>query len=265
MESVRKCSGSGAWSPKMPKGLDFEISHHPLSMKQVANLIVAMERFKGCSSETPISSEFRDEDMLNIMLDCLVEEEMVTLLESPPQVQISWTGEQQCTITDQEKRSLIRVPNSMQLHAVMLQGGSEAKKVLLTMSTYLHPAPSVPGRTVALGIRGTNLYLCCRKDGAEPILHLEAVADKSVLSGAGASIAADSDLVRFLFYRQDTGVNNTTLMSVAYQNWYISTDERQDNRPLAMCLQTSSRSQTFSIRGEERSSAAPRVEAAPEA
>lgn len=43
----------------------------------------------------------------------------------------------------------------------------------MTMSAYLHPAPSVPGQTVALGIRGTNLYLCCRKDGAEPTLHLE--------------------------------------------------------------------------------------------
>ncbi|KAM8886610.1 interleukin-1 beta-like [Spinachia spinachia] len=248
MDSVRECDASGTWSPEMPKGLAIQLSHHPLTMRQVVNLIVAMERFKGSGSGSPMSSEFRDEDMLNVMLDGLVEEEIVTLLGSPPPLQISWTGEQQCSITDQEKRSLIRVPNSMQLHAVMLQGGSEAKKVLINMSTYLHPAPSIPGRTVALGIRGTNLYLCCRKDGPEPTLHLEAVEDKSVLSGAFSSIDVNSDLVRFLFYRQDTGVNNTTLMSVAYQNWYISTDSQQDNRPLAMCLKTSSRHQLFSIR-----------------
>nr|XP_040052687.1 interleukin-1 beta [Gasterosteus aculeatus aculeatus] len=263
MESVRESNGSGAWSPKMPQGMDFEISRHPLTMKQVVNLIIAMERFKGDGSELLMSSEFRDEDMLNIMLDGLVEEEIVTLCSSPPHLQISWTGEQQCSITDQEKRSLIRVPNSMQLHAVMLQGGSEAKKVLMTMSAYLHPAPSVPGQTVALGIRGTNLYLCCRKDGAEPTLHLEAVEDRSTLSGADTSIGVNSDLVRFLFYRQDTGVNNTTLMSVAYQNWYISTDNRQDNKPLAMCLKTSPRSQVFSIREEVERSSAPRVDSAP--
>lgn len=73
MESVRESNGSGAWSPKMPQGMDFEISRHPLTMKQVVNLIIAMERFKGNGSELLMSSEFRDEDMLNIMLDGLVE------------------------------------------------------------------------------------------------------------------------------------------------------------------------------------------------
>ncbi|KAM6944079.1 interleukin-1 beta-like isoform 1-T2 [Lycodopsis pacificus] len=249
MESEMKCNVSEMWSPKMPKGLDFEISHHPLTMRHVVNLIVAMERFKGSSSESLMSSEFRDEDLLSIMLDGIVEEEIVFERGSAPQLQVSWTGEEECSMYDGEKRSLVQVQNSMELHAVMLQGGAEPKKVLLNMSTYLHPAPSVEGRTVALGIKGTNLYLSCRKDGAEPTLHLEAVENKSLLSGLGTSISVDSDLVRFLFYRQDTGVNISTLMSVAYQNWYISTAQ-QDNKPLAMCLESATRSRTFSIREE---------------
>lgn len=71
MESETRCKVSGAWSPTMPEGLAFEVSHHPLTMKQVVNLIVTMERFKG--HEAPVSTEFRDEDLLNMMLDSFME------------------------------------------------------------------------------------------------------------------------------------------------------------------------------------------------
>ncbi|XP_068455000.1 interleukin-1 beta-like [Clinocottus analis] len=247
MESEMNCNVSNMWNSKMPEGLDFEISHHPLTMKQVVNLIVTMERFKGSAS--PMSTEFRDEDLLNMMLDSIVEEEIVFDCYSAPPLQISWTGEEQCCMTDSEKRSVVRVQNSMELHAVMLQGGTDLKKVLLNMSTYLHPSPSVEGRTVALGIKGTNLYLSCCMDGDAPTLHLEAVENKSLLTGSGTSISSDSDMVRFLFYRQDTGVNFSTLMSVAYPNWYISTAPH-DNKPLTMCLETTDHSQIFSIQEE---------------
>ncbi|XP_074494942.1 interleukin-1 beta-like [Sebastes fasciatus] len=251
MESEMTCNVSEMWSPKMPEGLDFEISYHPLTMKRVVNLIFAMERFKGGRSETVQGTGFRDEDLLNIMLENLVEEEIVFGCESAPPAQITWTGEEQCSITDGEKRSLVQVQNSMELHAVMLQGGGGTTKVHLNMSTYLHPTPRVLGRTVALGIRGTNpnLYLCCRKTGANPTLHLEAVENKSLLSGLGASISPDSDMVRFLFYRQDTGVNITTLMSVAHPDWFICTAE-QDNKPLEMCMESANLYRTFNIREE---------------
>lgn len=238
---------SGAWSPTMPEGLAFEVSHHPLTMKQVVNLIVTMERFKG--HEAPVSTEFRDEDLLNMMLDSFMEEEIVCELGSAPQPQISWTGEELCSMTDGEKRSVVRVGDSVALHAVMLQGGTHLRKVILNMSTYLHPAPGAEGRTVALAIKDTNLYLSCCKDGDTPTLHLEAVEDKSTLSGWGTSIGLDSNMLRFLFYRQDTGVNISTLMSVAYQNWYVST-QPGNNKPLTMCLQSTSHAQIFNIREE---------------
>lgn len=243
------CNVSEMWRPKMPRGMDFEISHHPLTMKRVVNLIIAMEKFKGDSSESLLGTEFRDENLLNIMLESMVEEEILFERGAAPPAEITWTGEEDCTMTDSQKRSLVQVQNSMELHAVTLQGGTETKNVLLNMSTYLHPASSVVGRTVALSIRNTNLYLCCRKDGDRPTLHVEAVEDTSLLRGSGASISTESDMVRFLFYRQDSGVNITTLMSVAFQGWYISTSQH-DNRPLIMCLESSQCYRTFSIREE---------------
>ena len=73
MESEMKCNVSEKWSPMMPKGLDFEVSHHPLTMRQVVNLIIAMERFKDSGSESVMSTEFRDEHLLDMMLDSVVE------------------------------------------------------------------------------------------------------------------------------------------------------------------------------------------------
>ncbi|XP_034727432.1 interleukin-1 beta-like [Etheostoma cragini] len=243
MESKMTCNVSDMWSPKLPKGLDFEISHHPLTMRRVVNLIVAMERFKGSSSTSVLSTEFTDENLLNIMLENLVEEKIVCMCESTPSsYQIVRTDEYTCSVTDSEKRSLVLVPNSMELHAVTLQGGADTTKVHLNMSTYLHPTSTV-GRTVALAIKESpNLYLSCRKDGAEPTLHLEDMTADRL-----SSVSSDSDMMRFLFYKQTTGVNISTLMSVAFPNWYISTAV-QNNKPVEMCLESANRHRTFNIR-----------------
>ncbi|TDH13106.1 hypothetical protein EPR50_G00054420 [Perca flavescens] len=245
MESKMTCQVSDMWRPKLPKGLDIEISHHPLTMRQVVNLIVAMERFKGSRSTSVLSTEFTDENLLNFMLENLVEEKMVCVCESTPpaEQQIIRQNEYTYSVTDSEKRSLVLVRNSMELHAVTLQGGADTTKVNLSMATYLHPTSSVTGITVALGIKESpNLYLSCRKDGAEPTLHLEVVeADRL------SRISSNSDMVRFLFYRQTTGVNISTLMSVAFPNWYIST-AAQNNKPVEMCLESANRHRMFNIR-----------------
>lgn len=74
MESEMKSNVSSIWRSKMPEGLDLEISNHPLTMKSVANLIIALERMKSSSrSELLLSTEFGDENLLNIMLENVVE------------------------------------------------------------------------------------------------------------------------------------------------------------------------------------------------
>uniref|UniRef100_H3BVV5 Interleukin-1 n=1 Tax=Tetraodon nigroviridis TaxID=99883 RepID=H3BVV5_TETNG len=244
MESQMSNNGKMLKS-KMPEGLDLEISHHPLTMKSVVNLIIALDRMKSISSsESLLSTEFRDENLLNIMLETVVEEKIVLECYSapPPQDKYSRRSEISCSVTDSEKRSLVRVPNSMELQAVMLQGGSECRKVNLTMSTYLELQSNREAQTVTLAIRNTNFYLSCHKDGDEPTLHLEAVEDKEQLK----SISSDSDMVRFLFYKHDSGVNLCTLVSVPYSDWYISTAV-EDNKPVEMCLESAQRYTSFTI------------------
>ncbi|KAM9857790.1 interleukin-1 beta-like [Aulostomus maculatus] len=242
MESKMKWNMSEKWSSKMPNGLSLEVSHHPLTMRSVVNLIIAMERLKGSQAESVLSTEFRDEHLLNIMLEDIVEEQIVLELETTPPVQFSRTGEHQCSVADGQKRSLILVQESMELHAVMLQGGSEYRKVHLNMSTYVHPSPSTEARPVVLGIKGTNLFLSCHQDDDQPNLHLEEVEDKDSL----AKITSGSEMERFLFYKRDTGLNISTLMSARFPEWYISTAV-QDNQPVELCLPAAARYQTFSI------------------
>ncbi|XP_070689388.1 interleukin-1 beta-like [Pempheris klunzingeri] len=243
MESEMQCSVSQMWRPKMPEGMDLEISHHPLTMRRVVNLIIAMEKWKGSTAESVLSTEFRDENLLNIMLENLVEEQIVFERGTTPSEPFVWTGEDLYNVTDSEKRSLVLLRNSMELHAVMLQGGSACRKVQFSMSTYVPSAPSQEARTVALCIRGTDLYLSCHKDGDESCtLHLEAVDNKESLK----SITPGSDMERFLFNQQVTGLNISTLTSVPFSDWYVST-AAVEKKPLEMCQETAQRHRTFTL------------------
>nr|XP_057927895.1 interleukin-1 beta [Doryrhamphus excisus] len=227
---------------KLPAGLDLEISSHPLTMRRVVNLVVAMERFKGKRSQTVLSTEFTEENLLNIMMEDIVE--VINMPESRPasQDQFNRTGEYQCSVSDTQKKSLVLLRDSMELHAVMLQGGSSHRKVHLNMSTYVHPSPNTEARPVALGIKGTDLYLSCHQDGDRPTLHLESLEDRSSLT----RIDSESEMVRFLFYKRDLGVSNSTLMSAHFPNWFISTAE-EDNLPVEMCQRTANRYINFNI------------------
>uniref|UniRef100_A0A4W5KVC2 Interleukin-1 n=1 Tax=Hucho hucho TaxID=62062 RepID=A0A4W5KVC2_9TELE len=245
---MKNTSASVAWSSKLPQGLDVEISHHPITLHCVVNLIIAMERLNAGKGFT-LGTEFRDEDLLNFLLESAVEEHIVLELESAPTERSeasSRASEYECSVTDSENKCWVLNEGSMELQAMMLQGGSSYHKVHLNLSTYVTLVPSVTeARPVALGIKGSNLYLSCITSGDRPTLHLEEVADKEQLK----SINHESDMVRFLFYKRDTGVDVSTLESAHSRNWFISTALQQDNTKLVnMCQKaTPNRFTTFTI------------------
>uniref|UniRef100_A0AAZ3NQZ4 Interleukin-1 n=1 Tax=Oncorhynchus tshawytscha TaxID=74940 RepID=A0AAZ3NQZ4_ONCTS len=218
-------------------GLDVEISHHPITLRCVANLIIAMERLNGGKG----FALGRDESLLNFLLESAVEGRTGYF-----QSAFSSKGEYECSVTDSENKCWVLNEGSMELHAMMLQGGSSYHKVHLNLSTYITPVPSeTKARPVALGIKGSNLYLSCITSEGTPTLHLEEVADKEQLK----SINHESDMVRFLFYKQDTGVDISTLESAHYRNWFISTALQQDNTKMVnMCQSaTPNRFTTFTV------------------
>nr|UOV22685.1 interleukin 1beta [Oostethus manadensis] len=225
--------------PRMPAGLGLEISSHPLTMKRLVNLVVAVERLKGKCGSPALATE---KTLFSIMMGDVVE-----VIEIPQSVgasrnQFSRTGEYRCSVSDSQKKSLVLVRDSMELHAVTLQGGSSNRKVHLNMSTYVHPSPNTEAQPVALGIKDTNLYLSCHQDGNRPTLHLESLTDGSSLT----RIESESEMVRFLFFKRDSGVSNSTLMSARFPNWFISTAE-EDNLPVEMCQRAANRYINFSI------------------
>lgn len=233
----------------MPQGLTLEISHHPLTMKQVAHLIIALERLR--DGQPILSTEFRDEDLLNIMLESVVEEKAVLETEARTRIELTEKASgfekgqgTECSIIDCDKKHWVKM--AMELQAVRLQAGNDNRKVRLNLTTYRAPPTGLAGtRPVTLAIKGTKLYLSCSNSSGKPILVLEEMKDDLT------SIAAGSDKVRFLFYRKDTGADVTTLMSALHQGWYISTgvkEGNQDPQTVDMCeLQTAQRCTSFSV------------------
>lgn len=68
------------------------------------------------------------------------------------------------------------------------------------------------------------------------------VTDKNSLT----RIHTESDMVRFLFYKRDTGLSISTLMSVRCPNWYISTAQ-DDDQVVEVCQEAAPRYRSFNI------------------
>ncbi|XP_061117342.1 interleukin-1 beta-like [Conger conger] len=217
--------------------LHLEVTQHPHSLRDVANIIVALHRMK--HSYTPRGTEFSDHELLDIMLENVFEESVtpvaVDTWSSKPNVFYN-TKVIEHSVCDQDQKSLVLHQSPLELHAVILQAASMHLKVNLNLSTYMsRNFTDSQRRPVALSIAGKDLYLSCSKSGSDPILQLEKVKDRTMLK----NIDANGETARFLFLKSEQGLNTTSLESLKFRGWFVSTAV-EDRRPVEMCKEDDS-------------------------
>ncbi|CAM4728985.1 unnamed protein product [Leuciscus chuanchicus] len=204
---------------------NLEMLRHSSSMKQVVNIIIALKRMKHIKTK---SSEFGEEEVLNIIMDSVIEERRMERVDVTP----SYTSTHQmwqCNICDQYKKTLVQSSGSPRLLAVTLRDGAKQYKVDFNLSAYASPrATPNSSQPVCLGISQTNLYLACTKpDNSSPHLVLKEVTETL------NTIKVGDQYDNLLFFRKETGVANNTFESVKYPGWFISTDF-DESKPVEM-------------------------------
>ncbi|XP_039624247.1 interleukin-1 beta [Polypterus senegalus] len=194
------------------------------TMQQLVSLVITVGKLK--SYRRMITKPFSDTDLVSFLVDQdIIEEKVVQeVTSSNPFESESIFSQTQSnilhSIRDLEQKCWVlrQFSNHSDLIAVTLQGPNLKREVKLNLSTYrlVNPSKMQP---VILGISGTKLYLSCAKSADTPVLQLEEVDDSSQLQ----TIDSDSDMVRFLFYKQESG-STTQFESALCESWYISTD-----------------------------------------
>ncbi|KAK7120960.1 hypothetical protein R3I94_020821 [Phoxinus phoxinus] len=199
----------------MDEGIKLEWRHSS-SMKHVVNIIIALERMKHIKTK---SSEFGEEEVLNIIMDSVIEERHMerVAVTTPSYTKIDQTV--QCNVCDQFKKTVVQSSGSPRLLAVTLHDGNTRFKVDFSLSLYVSTSASPnASQPVCLGISQTNLYLACTQpDDSSPHLVLQEI------SGTLKTIKAGDQYDNLLFFRKETGVANNTFESVKYPGWFIST------------------------------------------
>ncbi|XP_036450789.1 interleukin-1 beta [Colossoma macropomum] len=245
------CSDPLAMSGRcdLHKGLRIEISEHPHSMRQVANIIIALHKIK--HTQKVQSTEFTDHALFNIVMESIVEESVVMKVNCESLRTYKQGRVIQCTVCDGLKKSLVRSQGAPSLLAVTLKGGNSSQSVCMNLSTYTTPGcKATNGQPICLRIAQSNLYLACTKESgtsSQPHLILEDVKDEETLK----TIEENDDMERFLFFRKVTGDSINTFESVKYPHWFISTS-KNESMPVDMCVEEdTSRQKVFSLRDQK--------------
>ncbi|ROL54059.1 Interleukin-1 beta [Anabarilius grahami] len=216
---------------------------HSSSMKQVVNIIVALKMMKHVK---PKSSEFGEEEVLDIIMENVIQERrMEAVAVTPSYDKTSMTL--QCTVCDQFKKTLVKSSTSPRLMAVTLRDGNSLFKVRFSLSMYVSPsAKPKASQPVCLGISKSNLYLACAESNdSSPHLVLEEITETL------NTIKAGDPHENLLFFRRETGVANNTFESVKYPGWFISTDY-EDSKLVDMCQVSSSRLTNFTLEEKQQ-------------
>ncbi|XP_066506511.1 interleukin-1 beta [Hoplias malabaricus] len=228
------------------EGLQIEIFEQPHSMRKVANIIIALQKLQKFTSKVQ-STEFTEHEIFKMIMENVIEESVVTDLR----LESSKTYSKQdkvirCAVCDNLKKTLLlnnqkSVPI---LLAATLKGGNTG--VYINLSAYTTAKKATDGQPVCLGIAQSNLYLACTEVSGIPHLTLEEVKDKDTLK----LIKEDSDMKKFLFLRQVTGVSVNTFESVKYRGWFISTSN-EEYKHVDMCeAEDKNRQKVFSLQDQ---------------
>uniref|UniRef100_A0A3B4C0N3 Interleukin-1 n=1 Tax=Pygocentrus nattereri TaxID=42514 RepID=A0A3B4C0N3_PYGNA len=218
------------------KGLRIEISEQPHTMRQVTNIIIALQKFKQVRS-----TEFTDHELFNIIIENIVE-----VLVLPSHCSHTFT---QCTVCDGLKKSLVQSQGTPNLLAVTLRGGN-SNRMGINLSTYTTPGcKATNGQPICLKIAQSNLYLACTKESgtsSQPHLILEACTHDHLRKPT-----ENDGMERFLFFRKVTGGSINTFESVKYPHWFISTS-KNESMPVDMCVEEdTSRQKIFTLQDQK--------------
>ncbi|KAL1266188.1 hypothetical protein QQF64_001863 [Cirrhinus molitorella] len=205
----------------MLEDIQLKLSPHPHSLRQVVNIVIALERMKHFKQMSP--SEFHEEALLSAFFENVIEERLIKPLDASG-IYSKSSRTLQCNICDKYQKSLVLsdAQNRPDLHlkAVTLSGGNIRLKVRFSMSTYVSSGLKNDGLPVCLGISNSSLYLACTQpDGSSPKLVLKEV------SGPLDTIKVDdpNGYDSLLFFRKETGTANNTFESVKHRGWFITT------------------------------------------
>ncbi|NP_998009.2 interleukin-1 beta [Danio rerio] len=229
----------------MHEGIRLEMWTSQHKMKQLVNVIIALNRMKHIK---PQSTEFGEKEVLDMLMANVIQEREVNVVDSVP----SYTKTKnvlQCTICDQYKKSLVRSGGSPHLQAVTLRAGSSDLKVRFSMSTYASPsAPATSAQPVCLGISKSNLYLACSPaEGSAPHLVLKEISGSLETIKAGDPNGYD----QLLFFRKETGSSINTFESVKCPGWFIST-AYEDSQMVEMDRKDTERIINFELQDKVR-------------
>uniref|UniRef100_A0A8C9SZR7 Interleukin-1 n=1 Tax=Scleropages formosus TaxID=113540 RepID=A0A8C9SZR7_SCLFO len=209
------------------EGVKLEVSLQAHNMRQVAHLIIAMQRMK--NTQRLQGTEFSDQELLNIMME-----------------NASLESFYRCNVADQYQKSLVLNEEALELQAMTLQGGSFQRRVQLNLSMYVTPSySSGKGQPVTLGIVDTNLYLSCSSENGMPILQLEVKVNLMLqLQRKRLYPLHLSDT----FLQKGDRTLHDHFESARYQGWFIST-ALQEREPVEMCTkQEANRITSFRVK-----------------
>ncbi|XP_063067181.1 interleukin-1 beta [Engraulis encrasicolus] len=210
---------------ELHSGIHLEVSEEPHSLRQVVNLVIALQRMK--TKQQAQSTEFTDDELCSILLDNLVEEYVTPRIQvrthQAPEHYTHTGTDKKCFLCDEHQKSLVLSSGvTNELQAITLQGANMSLRVKLDLCSYTPSVPRDQGVPVVLGVPG-NLYLSCTSVSGTPVLGLEVITKETLEDISG-------DMKRFLFYKSSTEQALSSFESAKFEGYFISTSHENRQR-----------------------------------